>query len=62
MLLSLALLALSGAQEDVQVTCQPEEMRIQVTKAVVESNGFAQQDVHLTVSYKLEFEETVFSN
>lgn len=50
MLLSLALLALSRAQEDVQVTCQPEEMRIQVTKAVVESNGFAQQDVHLTDS------------
>ena len=46
----LAILALARAQEDVQVTCEPEEMRIQVTKAVVESNGFRQEDVHLTVS------------
>ncbi|CAG5111719.1 Oidioi.mRNA.OKI2018_I69.chr2.g5995.t1.cds [Oikopleura dioica] len=46
----LAILALARAQEDVQVTCEPEEMRIQVTKAVVESNGFRQEDVHLTDS------------
>lgn len=46
-LVAALLLPLVFAQDDVQVDCTPDHMEIRVTKAVVDTMGFASADVHL---------------
>lgn len=43
----IALATVISAQDDVQVDCTPDHMEIRVTKAVVDTMGFASSDVHL---------------
>jgi hypothetical protein len=45
--LAMLLLPMAMAQDDVQVDCTPDHMEIRVTKAVVDTMGFASADVHL---------------
>ena len=45
--LAMLLLPMALAQDDVQVDCTPDHMEIRVTKAVVDTMGFASADVHL---------------
>lgn len=46
-LLFVSLLCSAFAQEDVQVSCDPDQMEIRITKALVNTNGFSGADVHL---------------